>query len=106
MPRGTAPLPRRARESAAVWLGSLAEFAGDPLVGRRGPAGEEAQRFVASRSDLGGVREHHQVWISGERHPFVGELEVADEWMMESLDAGVVRADVVARPADAEVLAL
>jgi hypothetical protein len=26
------------------------------LIGRRGPAGEEAQRFLASGSDLGGVR--------------------------------------------------
>jgi diketogulonate reductase-like aldo/keto reductase len=85
---------------------AVAQLAGELVIGRRGPTGEQAQRFLASRSDLGRESEHHQVWISGERHPFVGEFEVPDERMMEPLQPGVMDADVVARPADAEVLAL
>jgi hypothetical protein len=46
-----------------------------------------------------------RVGVGGERHPLVGELDLPDQRMVESLDAGVVGADVVACPADAEVLA-
>ena len=66
-------------------LGSIARFAGELLVGRRGPAGEQVERFLASRADFGGEREHDEVWIGGECHPFVAEFEVADERVVESL---------------------
>ena len=59
-----------------------------------------------SSSRLGGEREQDEVGVGGERHPLVGELEAADERMVEAFQSGVVGADVVACPADAEVFAL
>ena len=70
-----------------------------------GPTGEQVQRLVALRSDLCSECEHHEVEVGGESHSRVGQLELPDQRMLESFDSGVVCADAVACPAEAEVLA-
>ena len=71
-------------------------------------AAQLVRRFSACslRTGLGGEHEQNEVPVSGERHALVAELDVPDEWMMESLEAGVVSPDVVPGLADAKVLAL
>src|SRR4051794_24156736 len=71
------------------FLPSVVQLAGGLLVGRSCPAGEQAQRLVALRADFGREREHHEAGVGRERHPFVAELEAADERVLESLEAGV-----------------
>ena len=48
------------------------------MIGCRGPAGEEIQGLLGFRADFGGEREHDEVGVGGERHPFVGEIEVSE----------------------------
>src|SRR2546429_5035560 len=70
------------------------------------PAAEELERLLGARARLGGVGEDRQPVVCGEVEPVVAEGEIADVWMVEVLDAGVVEADVVRCPAGAERLAL
>jgi hypothetical protein len=64
------------------------------------------ERLLRFGARLGGVGEHGQTAVGGEFHRFVGELEVADDRVVESFGAGVVEADVVGRPFGAERFAL
>jgi hypothetical protein len=70
------------------------------------PAAEECQGLVGARAGLGGVGDDRQPGVSGEVQPVVAELELADDGMVEVLDARVVEADVVRGPAGAERLTL
>ena len=69
-------------------------------VERGGPACKEVDRFRGPSAGLGGVREHRQLGVGTERHRLVGQLEPADDRMVDTLDPGVVVADVVLRPAE------
>ena len=55
---------------------------------------------------FGGVGEEGQARVCGEVHAVVAQAELANDGMVEVLDAGVVEADVVGRPEGAERLAL
>jgi hypothetical protein len=70
------------------------------------PATEKLQRLLGARPGLGGVGEDRQPVVRGEVEPVEGEGEIADDGMVELLDAGVVEADAVRGPAGAERLAL
>lgn len=71
-----------------------------------GPAAEELQRLLGAGAGLGRVDGDRQPGIGGEVHPVVAEGEIADDGVVEVLDAGGVEADVVRGPAGAERLAL
>jgi hypothetical protein len=65
---------------------------GDLLVECGGPASEEAERLRGLGSGFGGPDHEHLPRVGGEVHPVVGEGEVADDGVVELLDAGVVGA--------------
>src|SRR5437764_335388 len=90
------------------WKGSSAEVCCLRCfgVGRGRPAAKELQRFVCAGAGLGGVGEERQAGIGGEVEAVVRQMQVADDGMVEVLDAGVVEADVVRGPAGTEGLAL
>ena len=75
-------------------------------VERRGPAAEELEGFLVARAGLGGVGEDRQAGVGGEVQALEVEAEVADDGVVEALDAGDVEADVVRGPVGAEHLAL
>jgi hypothetical protein len=60
----------------------------------------------SSPAGLGGVGEERQPRVGDEVEPVVGEVEVADDEMVEVLDAGVVEPDLVCGPPGAERPAL
>ena len=70
------------------------------------PAAEELQRVLGAGAGLGGVGEERQAGVRGEVQPVEAQAELANDGMVEVLDAGVVEADVVRGPAGAERLAL
>jgi len=76
-----------------------------PLEGG-GPGSEEVERVVCRGAGLGAECEEIQAGIGGELEYFVGEGEVADDGVGVALVAGLVGADVVRGPADAERVAL
>jgi hypothetical protein len=71
----------------------------------RAPPPELLKRLLRRRPGLGGIGHEGQAWMRGQREGFVGEGQVADERVLEPLDAAAVETDVVARPQDAELLA-
>jgi len=75
-------------------------------VGGGRPAAKELERVLGAAPGLGGVGEERQAGVGGEVEAVVRQVEVADDGMVELLDAGVVEADVVRGPARAERLAL
>src|SRR3712207_2492395 len=91
---------------ARVSMLLLAICTGDLLVGGGGPAPEEAERLRGSRSRFGRPDREHLTGIGGDFHAVVGEGEVADDGVVQVLGPGVVDADVVRRPARAELRAL
>ncbi len=78
---------------------------GFDLIECRRPACEEVQRLLRLRTGLGGVDEQHQACVGCKPHRLESEFEVADDRVMEALDAGVVEANVVRRPPSAERVA-
>ena len=56
-------------------------------------------------SGFGGEDEHLQAAVGGEIHGLVGEVEVADDGVVDALEAGAVFADVVGSPEFAEQVA-
>src|SRR5215212_11799464 len=70
------------------------------------PAREEVEVLRGRRAGFGGIGEHRQAVIGRDLHRLVGELEVADDRVVQALDACVVEANVVRRPLGAERLAL
>jgi len=73
---------------------------------RRGPASEEPERLRGLGPGFGGPDHEHLPGVGGEFHAVVGEGDVADDGVVEVIDAGVVEADVVGGPAGAELGAL
>ena len=69
-----------------------------------GVAGEQLERVVGRAGGLGDVDEQVLALV-GRRERLVGEVEVADHGVVESLGAGGVDADVVGGPAGPELLA-
>ena len=72
------------------------------LVG--GPAGEEGELFGGSAVGLGGVGDDHES-VAGEFEGVAGEVDVADDRVVEGLVGGAVGAYVVACPAGGELVA-
>src|SRR6266536_320998 len=91
MSRSTSALVGRARRLSVVDGGR--------------PAAEELERLFRARTGFGGVGEDRQPVVGGEVQPVVAQAELADDGMVEVLDAGVVEAHVVRGPAAAERLA-
>ena len=78
------------------------------VVSSSGVAVQLASRFSASsrlRAGLGGVDEHRQAGVGDELHRLERQVQLADDRVLEALDAGVVVADVVGRPERPEHLA-
>jgi hypothetical protein len=71
----------------------------------RGPAGEHAQGVLRRRRLLRGVGEQALALLAGDREGLVREVEVADDRVVDELDAAGVDADVVGGPADPELVA-
>src|SRR3954453_20874210 len=69
-----------------------------------GPAREQGQRILRRRTGLGEVGHQTGGRARLERQRLEGEGEIADDRVVQLLDAVVVDADVVGGPADAEVL--
>src|SRR3954447_15322821 len=70
-----------------------------------GPAREQGQRILRRRTGLGGGGHQTGGRARLERQRLEGQVEVADDRVVQLLDAVVVDADVVSGPADPEVLA-
>src|SRR6266496_3410732 len=69
------------------------------------PAGEELEGVLGSRIGLGPIHDEGQARVGRQRYRLEGQMEVADDRVVQVLGAGVVVADVVGRPARAELLA-
>ena len=67
-----------------------------------GPAGEEREAVVVGCACVCAEGDQGQAWVGGQVHDFVGQVEVADDGMVEVLTSGAVQADVVGGPAGAE----
>ncbi len=59
------------------------------LLVRGCPAGEEVQRLLGLWAGLGGEDGDGEARVGRERHRLVGQLEIADESVMDALDTGV-----------------
>jgi hypothetical protein len=70
-----------------------------------GPAREEVECLSRLRSWLRAVDEKCEAFVGGELHGFVGELEVADDGMVEPFVPGAMLVHIMSSPADAELLA-
>ena len=67
-------------------------------VWRGGPAAQQRESFRRSAAGLGGEHGQSQAGVGGDLHHFVGEVKLADDWMLEAFVADLVVADVVRRP--------
>jgi hypothetical protein len=76
------------------------------LVGCGGPASEEAERLGGFGSGFGSPDREHLACVGGDLDAVVREGEVADDGVVQVLGSRVVDADVVGRPAGAELGAL
>src|SRR5438876_1145167 len=65
------------------------------------PAPEELECLFRARAGFGGIGEDRQPVVCREVKPVEAQAELADNGMVEVLDAGVVEADVVRGPAGA-----
>src|ERR1700728_2965279 len=74
-------------------------------IGRRRPAGEQAQRVLGGGAGLGAVPVEHQAGVGDEFERLVGQADVAYHRMVEVLDPGPMLAHVMVGPAGAEDLA-
>jgi pimeloyl-ACP methyl ester carboxylesterase len=90
---------RKLHRAAGAATGALAG-----LVEGGGPGGEELEGVVGRGAGLGGVGGDPQAGVGGEVEGLEGEREVADDRMVQPLDASAVEADVVGGPPEAEVL--
>src|SRR4029450_14070754 len=90
---------------AAVSRLFLVICTGRILVWCRRPAGEQVQRLLRLGAGLGGVDGHRQAGIGYELHRLEGEVQLADDRVMEALEPRVVAADVVRGPELPEQLA-
>jgi hypothetical protein len=63
------------------------------------------QGVLGGRSGLGGVGEEALAGVGGQGEGLEGQVEVADDGMVEELDAAGVDPDVVRGPAPAELFA-
>jgi hypothetical protein len=70
-----------------------------------GPAGQELQTVVGGSARLGGVGGEGKSLVGFEDHGLERQVEEADGWVAEVLDAGAVQADVVCGPQGAECFA-
>ena len=75
-------------------------------VGCGRPASQQVQRFLRTRTWLGGVGEEGQAVVGGDVHAVEAEAELTNAGVVEQLDGGGVEADVVDCPVGAEHLAL
>ena len=73
--------------------------------GRRGPAGQQVERLGRAAAGLGAVDADVQPVVGRQLHDLVAELEIADDGVVQPLDAGLVVADVVRGPPGAELRA-
>ena len=71
-------------------------------VGRGCPASQEVERLFGARAWLGGVGEERQAVVGGDVQAVEAEAEFADDGVVEVLDGGRVKADVVGCPVGAE----
>ena len=92
------------RLSSATRAGALAGLVAG-LVEGGGPGGEELQGVVGRGAWLGGVGRDPQAGVGGEVEGLERERELADDRVVEPLDAGAVEAHVVGGPPEPEVLA-
>jgi hypothetical protein len=69
---------------------------------RSRPAHEDSERVIGWRTRSGRVGQKEKSSVGGEVHCFVAEVEVADDGVVDDLDAGAVLADVVGCPQRAE----
>lgn len=69
------------------------------------PALELTQRRFGRRARLGRVRDDHEASVGGELESLEGQRQIPDQRVVEALGPRPVEADVVAGPADAELLA-
>src|SRR5438552_6353700 len=102
-PSSAGPLLTAVSRSASALVGCAHRL---NSVGGGGPAAEELERLFGARAGLGGVGEDRQPVVCGEVQPVKAQAELADDGMVELLDAGVVEAHVVRGPAGVERLAL
>src|SRR5829696_8757070 len=70
-----------------------------------GPTGEELQRRVRRAVGLGAVHDQELARVGRQRRGLEGQLEVANERVVDALAAGQVSLDVVRGPPHAEVVA-
>jgi hypothetical protein len=70
-----------------------------------GPAGQQIKGVGGGAGGFGGVDEHPQTGVGGQVERLVGEVEVADDGMVQPLAAGLVEQHVVAGPQASERLA-
>jgi hypothetical protein len=66
----------------------------------RGPASEQFEGLRVAVTGFGGVGEDGEAWVGGEVHAVVDEAEVADDRVVEVLDASDVLAHVVLSPCE------
>ena len=66
------------------------------------PAHEDSERVIGWRTGSGCIGHEEESPVGGESHGFVAEVEVADDWVADDLDAGAMVADVVGCPQGAE----
>jgi hypothetical protein len=92
--------PRR-----SLWVRLVRGVGGVCLVECDDPAGEEVERVLGWGVGFGGVGEKCQSAVGREFHGLEGQVQVADDWVVELLGPGAVEADVVVGPAGAEGLA-
>src|SRR5215218_648486 len=71
----------------------------------RGPANEQAQGVLRGRLRLGGVSEEALAGIGGQGEGVVRQVDVADDRVVDELDAGGVDPDVMGGPAATEFVA-
>src|SRR3954454_5930423 len=85
-------------------VGSVAR-GGTAALFRRRPARKQTERLCRPRAGLGGVGDDHQAGVGADLQPVEAELELADDRMVEALDALAAQAHVVRGPEPAELLA-
>jgi hypothetical protein len=76
------------------------EAAGSKAVGGRGPAGQDTCGRLRGRSRLGGLGEKHLAGIARQSEQLERQVEVADDQVVDELDAGAVDLDVGGGPPD------
>jgi hypothetical protein len=64
------------------------------------PASEQFEGLRVAGDGFGGVGEDGEAWVGGEVHAVVDEAEVADDRVVEVLDASDVLAHVVLSPCE------